>query len=351
MRLLRRDRPLNVITETRWVQFVIFIPCSVHEEPQDAEAAVQYGHGLFMSKDEVTFTFARRTANRHKLVLYAVDWNGLSRYDLIHVAKILLSDPSGFVSVAESLMQGMINQVVLSEWMTSMVHDNFTSLLMHSEVSLPFKSVSFRVKDPLFYGNSQGSVLGGAFVSLHHDIDRAVLGVPGAPFALLLSRSIDFTVYNALLHFTFHDERDIVLYIALMQQLWDPSEAGGWLRYYKNNLVNKKQVLLQDAIGDAEVTTLGADLLAHAYNVSTVYPQTRPHWNIPERLPPFHGSALVEWRFLSQSYEPEEDVPAPKNYNHECVRELESAQAQLALFLTSGVVENFCDGVCEQATC
>ena len=46
-----------------------------------------------------------------------------------------------------------------------MVHDNFTSLLMHSEVSLPFKSVSFRVKDPLFYGNSQGM---GFHVSVQH---------------------------------------------------------------------------------------------------------------------------------------------------------------------------------------
>ena len=39
-----------------------------------------------------------------------------------------------------------------------------------------------------------------------------------------------------------------------------------------------KDVLLQVAIGDAQVTTLGAHIMARAYGASTIAPETRPIW-------------------------------------------------------------------------
>ena len=43
-----------------------------------------------------------------------------------------------------------------------------------------------------YYGNSQGAILGGGYLGLSPDIERAVLGVGGTPYHLLLTRSFDF---------------------------------------------------------------------------------------------------------------------------------------------------------------
>ena len=50
-----------------------------------------------------------------------------------------------------------------------------------------------------YYGNSQGGILGGAYLALNPDIPRGVLGVPGTPYSLLFQRSADFTPFFGLL--------------------------------------------------------------------------------------------------------------------------------------------------------
>lgn len=79
----------------------------------------------------------------------------------------------------------------------------------------------------VYYGISQGGVVGGGYVGMSTDIKRAVLGVPGTPFALLLSRSHDFTPYKLLLGLEFYNWRHCRITITLMQQLWDTTESAG----------------------------------------------------------------------------------------------------------------------------
>jgi hypothetical protein len=71
-----------------------------------------------------------------------------------------------------------------------------------------------------------------------------------------------------------------------------------------------------------QVTNLGAELMARAYNASTVAPQTRPVWGVAERVAPFgDSSALVEFEYLDVPDSPYADVPRTDNKDvHECPR-------------------------------
>ncbi len=75
--------------------------------------------------------------------------------------------------------------------------------------------------------------------------------------------------------------------------------SGGWL-HFMTQLVRpgtvRKQVLLQAALGDAQVTPLGAELMARAYSASTIYNQTRPVFGVAETRAENLTAAIVEWR-------------------------------------------------------
>ena len=221
-----------------------------------------------------------------------------------------------------------------------------------------------------YYGNSQGSVIGGGYFSSSLDLQRGVLGVPGCPFALLLSRSKDFAPYHAAMKFQIWDSIDVRLYLSLMQQLWDNAESGGWL----TNLVRpsskypNKAVLLQAALGDAQVTTLGAEFMARTLEASTIEPETRRVYGVPERRAPWkvgtadgtiekHGgnNGFVEWKYDDAPPVPHDrDLPPTDGMDtHECPRREPKAQEQLAYFLINNEIVQTCPKghVCESKKC
>lgn len=70
--------------------------------------------------------------------------------------------------------------------------------------------------------------------------------------------------------------------------LFDQAEAG-WLR---EMTLKNKFVLIHDALGDAEVTPIAAQIMARAYNCSTVSPESRHIFGVPEQEGPFSGSGV-----------------------------------------------------------
>jgi hypothetical protein len=126
-------------------------------------------------------------------------------------------------------------------------------------------------------------------------LERGVLGVGGMPYVLLLPRSADFDQFFTLLKSAYPDQRDIMLLLAVFQNLWDPGEGSGWAWAMNKRAGARwpaKQVLMQVAIGDAQVTNIGAHIQARAFGAKTVAPQTRPVWGVEEQPSGFQGSAL-----------------------------------------------------------
>lgn len=324
------------------VPFTLKVPCSVWQSGEPAPL-LQYGHGLLGTQEEVGYGWAREMADDVGAVTFATDWKGMSDDDYSSIIVMTATDLADFPFVAERSHQGFVEFAVALRVMLRQVAAD--ELLIKDGVPL-IDTETFG-----YYGNSQGGIYGGGYLGMSTDLTRGILGVPGAPYGLLLPRSSDFSPYFLILLNKWDDHRDILVNIALMSMIWEPTEAAGWLRSMNEAPgpgAPAKQVLIQDAIGDAQVTTLGAQLMARAYGASTVAPETRPVWGIDEAEPGFQGSAIVEWFYPDGAAEPSENLPPdPELDTHECPRREPAAKQQLRDFLVDGVVNQYCDGLCE----
>jgi len=323
------------------VPFTVRVPCTLLAEPRRA-ALIQYGHGVLGSQDEVRTAYLGEVAERYGWVLFAVDWTGMKEDDFVAIASAVANDFSGFVTVPERLFQGQVEQLAAARLMLGgMAHDDHLivggiPLLEGSELS--------------YWGNSQGAILGGGYVALSPDLRRAVLGVGGTPFSLVLPRAVGFDAFFLTMQHTYEDPADIALLVGLAQMLWDPAESAGWARFVTGTTVDAdtppKDVLIHAAIGDAGVTTLAAHVMARAFGASLLDPPARDVWGLEARTAPFEGSALVEFDYGVE--EPVEAVACDaKTDTHELPRRQEEAWEQIRAFLEDGEVLQTCDGACD----
>ena len=160
----------------------------------------------------------------------------------------------------------------------------------------------------LYYnGNSQGGILGGALTAVSPDFTRAALGVPGMGYSTLLTRSIDFDTYAAILYPAYPDELSRPLALSLIQMIWDRSEPNGYAhRMTADPLPNTPahEVLMNVALGDHQVTNYQADVEARTIGASihtpVVYNGRWPNFDVAWNIPvissyPHSGSAIVYW--------------------------------------------------------
>ena len=118
-----------------------------------------------------------------------------------------------------------------------------------------------------YRGDSQGGIMGGTYMAISTDVTRGLLGEPGTPYSVLLNRSKDSILYNGLLRDTYKDDRNVQIMWSLIQLHWDRTEPSGFVPFINGDTLPgtpEHQVLLHDAIGDHQVTTLGAHIVARA---------------------------------------------------------------------------------------
>jgi hypothetical protein len=323
------------------VEFTVRIPCSLINEPR-AGRLVQYGHGLLGSQTEVYTGWLSEAANRYGWVLFATDWTGMKGDDVATIMDEIGTGMSNFATVPDRLHQGVIEFLMAAEAMTG---DAAEDPYLQQDGVLLYDPGTLH-----YYGNSQGSILGGAYVPLSQRIERGVFGVGGMPYSLLLTRSYDFELYFILLRGQYASDMDISLMIGLMQMLWSPGEGSGWAWYMNqrplDDLTPSKQVLIQVGIGDAQVPTLGAHIQARAWGASLVDPPTRDIWGLDTQVPPFVGNAIVEFDYGVE--EPVLAEPCPEETDsHESPRREYAGQEQVERFFEDGTIEHFCDGTCD----
>lgn len=341
--ILNRDASGDVVRNgDTTADFLIRIPCSLTENPRQTPMLMQYGHGLLGGRGEARTSWLSEFADDNSLVVFAMDWTGMASADAPGITLTIANDLSGFRMIPERSQQGFIELMVGMRMMQ-------TSIVEDPELTLD--GVAILDGAPIgYYGNSQGGILGASYMAISPDISRGVLGVPGMPYSVLLNRSADFDPFFKIFMEKYLDHRDITLMIGIMQTLWDAGEPSGYAHALTTQPLPdtpEKSVLIQVGIGDAQVTSLGSHIMARAYGAKTVAPETRPIWGVEEAAPGFTGSALVEYEYTDVPAEPVENVPPDKDFDtHECPRREASGQAQIIDFLTSGTVNQYCDGAC-----
>ncbi|HEY0974574.1 MAG TPA: PKD domain-containing protein [Solimonas sp.] len=250
--------------------FTCNIPRSALATPGTARPSL-YGHGLLGSQAEVGAGNVRTMGNDHNMLFCAADWFGFAFGDIPNVLTVLL-DLSNFPVIPDASQQGMLNMMFLAR------------LLRHPEgfAADPAFQLDgqplFDRREVFYDGNSQGGILGGPVIALSKDIRRGVLGVIGMNYSTLLQRSVDFDgqlepgipPYSLPLYLMYQDDLDRDLAFSLIQMLWDRSENNGYAHHLTDNRAlhgENKQVLLQPAFADHQVTHWSAHVMARSMNV------------------------------------------------------------------------------------
>ena len=326
---------------------------SLPSQPVHPGQPVLYGKGLFSLATEMDASGVLASADRFDLVQCSISPLGLDANDELYDAGII-QNLSGFAAVPDRLQQAILSSLFLERLMASP-----TGLASNPA----FRSDGGRGKSlidtaaPLtYYGNSEGSLLGGAVTAVSTQVRRAVLGVPSMNYSILLDRSVDFTGFSSLFGSAYPSHSEQLLALDLMQMLWDRGETNGYVEQLTNHPLPgtpPHQVLLQMVFGDHQVANVSTEIEARTIGAVIHVPILRPHravgdpfWGIPKiRSYPYTGSAaLFLWDDVYVAPPPAGNVPPEVGPDpHDYIpRSVPAAQDQLVHFLDTGQVINVC---------
>lgn len=314
---------------------------SASASAESPSRATVYGHGLFGSLNEVGSGPQAAMVGNHNMTYCATDWIGMASPDVAN-ALAILQDLSSFGSLPDRSQQGILNFTFLGRLLRS--DAGFVSHEAFQDEGEPLIDTSH-----LFYdGNSQGAVIGGAYVAVDPDVEAGVLGVAGMNYATLLERSVDFDPFFALMKTTYPDRIDQVVGLQLIQMLWDRGETNGYAAHLNqtSNLPGTvpKRVLIHTALGDHQVATLTAEITARTAGLPVHRPvygpgrssDVEPAWGIPGISYPSTGGGLIVWD-SGAALSPIENVPPREGRDpHSDPRNSPESQQQKSQFLRSG---------------
>ncbi|MBK9264307.1 MAG: hypothetical protein IPM54_31460 [Polyangiaceae bacterium] len=321
-------------------EFVVHVP-HVAKSGQKL-SLVQNGHGLLGSKFEGGNGYLGEFANKFGYVAFSVDLIGMASEDVATITDAIVSDAGAFRNAVDRQHQGILNSLLAMRMMSGrFVNEELVQVNGQSAI------------DPAqrFYrGDSQGGIFGTTYMSVSTDVTRGLVSVPGMPYTMLLDRSTDFQPFFLFMKSAYQTGRNIQLIEGLMQMLWDRTEPSGYAPYMRENMLPntpEHELLIHVAIGDYQVTPLGAHIIARTVGAKNLLPVNRSVWGIDEANAPLQGAAIVEYEF-GLPPAPETNTPTKGNDDpHGTVRHLDPSYKQADKFFRTGIIDAFCDGACD----
>jgi hypothetical protein len=327
----------NPSMPTAMFEVEILIPQSATMAPA---ALLQYGHGLLGEKEQIESSHFLEFIDQYNYVLFCVDFIGFAADDEVHVGALLGNGQfHDFKKVIDRQLQGMLNSLFAMRMMKT----TFAADPDYGQYIDPANGY--------YWGISQGGIYGGTYMSVSTDVTRGVLEVPGMPYNVLLSRSVDFTPFFDIIKVSYPDSRDHMLMLNYAQMLWDRIEPTGYLPYIRENMLPNTpshEVLIRAALGDHQVTTYGAHIMARTLGIPHVDHGLREIWGLETVPGPVTGSAYTEYGFGLPD-DPVQNIPQDQCEDpHGKLRSLDPARMEVDQFLREGVVANHCaSGVCD----
>ena len=312
-------------------ELYIQVPESVRDKEPGTVPVVVFGHGLLRDpalilNDDSDIGHFVELFNRMEVIVVATTWRGLTRKDSPDVVWTA-NDMGRFPEVTERLHQGVANTSALSR----MVIDG--DLL--DEPSLEGLADPSAVS---FYGVSLGGIMGAVTMANSPWIDRGVLHVAGSSWGVTFTRSANYKDFGALVEDGIRDPLDRQLVYALTQLFWDPVDPAN----YGPELA-ERDVLLQYAVNDDEVSNLGTELLARAAGWPLLAPSSTTPVGLSTGTFPVNGPAVVQFDPLLG--DPDNgNQPATVTNAHREPRKWESAKLQSIDFLVAepGMINHYC---------
>lgn len=303
---------------------------------------IQNGHGLLGDFTEGENGYMAEICDRLGYVEIAVKLEGFCDDDSSYVTNVIAGDIGQFKNVVDRTHQGYINELLAMRMMMGKMSTD--------PQTMPAGKPTIDTMHRYYRGDSQGGIGGGVYMAISTDVTRGLLDNTGAPYDLLLTRSVDFSGFFLVLKGIYRDPPTLQLGINLIQQLWDNAEPDGYIPYITdNNLPNtpSHNVLIHDGLGDQQVTPYGAHFEARTLNAKNLEKPLRELYGLPDAPSGFTGNGIVEFDFgLPASQSPVTAVPPPASYPdpHDALRQLNSAQDMADQFFRTGVINQTCEG-------
>jgi len=338
---INRDTSGKVVQNgTASYPFMVQIPNSIVNLGTTA-AVLQNAHGLLGDLSEGQDNYMAEICDRLHYVEIAVNLEGFASDDADYVTNVIAGDIGQFQHVVDRTHQGYINELLAMRMMIGkMATDPQT---------MPNGMPTIDPTHRYYRGDSQGGIGGGVYMSISTDVTRGLLDNTGAPYDLLLARSVDFAPFFIVLKGIYTDPAQLQLGINLIQQLWDNAEPDGYIAYITDNpLPNtpSHNVLIHDGLGDQQVTPLGAQFEARTLGAQNLGAVNRPLYALPATPGGFMGNGYCEFNFwlpMSQwgltAAPPSDSYPDP----HDALRQLNAAQDMADQFFRTGVVNQTCE--------
>lgn len=336
------DDGLPTRTGTYTADFRCIVP-SAATAAAPASAGL-YGHGLLGTAEQVGAASAVAVADDR--IFCATDLIGMAEEDTGNAVKIV-GDLSIFNTLADRLQQGHLNTLVLGRLMIS--PDGFGT-----DAAFQDAGTSLLTDDLIYYGSSQGGIMGAATTAVAQDWTRAMLGVPAANYGLLLDRSVDFDDFRVIFDPAYPAAADRAMGLQLVQMLWDRGEPSGYEQHLTTDPyadTPEHTVLLHAAFGDHQVANVATAVEARTIGASAVRPaladgrspEQDVFWDVPAiEAFPFEGSAVVMWDSGAET-PPIENVPPREGEDpHSDPRGEPKAIDQIVEFLRTGTVIDVC---------
>jgi hypothetical protein len=232
-----------------------------------------YGHGLFGDYTEVHTANVRQLGTDEGVLTCATDFTGMMEDDVPTAVQALL-DLSKFQPLPDGLQQGFLNFIYLGRLL--MLPDGLSS---DGAFKFSGNSVIDHGDGLYYYGNSQGGIAGGALTAVEPDITRTVLYVPGMNYSTLLTRSVDFNDYAAVLYPSYTNESERPLLLAMIQMMWDRGEPNGYANHMTSDPLPgtpAHHVLIEMAYGDHQVSNVATEVEARTIGAPLRYPTLDP---------------------------------------------------------------------------
>jgi len=326
--------------------FVLIVPRSVAGRTASDPPArlVQFGHGLFESRDKVKEDRLVEMADQSGWVLLSTDFEGMSTTDLSGLVNDLLYEPSRATAFTDRVHQAMANLMVLAAAAQG-------PLLDLPELQIGPGSL-YDPEQIYFWAVSMGHLLGATYVTLSPQVNRAALCAGGAGFTLIMFRSVPFAPFLGLIEDMAPDPLDMQKFTAQLQTALDRIDS---VTYAPHTLADtwpgcpaERRVLMEMAMGDSEVPNLATHLHARALGLGLLQPAPLEIFGLPPETSPA-ASALVAHDFgIDPATVELAQPPSSSNGVHTEVSRLEATRRQLdAFFRPDGLIEHTCEGVCD----
>ncbi|MBS2028216.1 MAG: hypothetical protein JST54_09955 [Deltaproteobacteria bacterium] len=329
--------------------FTVQVPASVRDNGTPG-MAMAYGHGFFGSREEITYDSTRKVAQDLGAVMFAIDWWGMDLADGSELAGNLVDHPAKTLDFADRVHQGMANWIV----MTSAIRGQ---LCAEPQLQFPLTdggaSGTCIIDDSqvVYFGISQGHILGGTMTALNPDFHKIILQMGGVGFTHMMTRAKPFgDDFLPFLDLSMPDPLEQQKYMAMMQPQFDRFDPATYAPFVVHapfpETPSDRRVMLQNGLGDDEVPNLGTFLDYRMLQVPLVTPAPAAPFGVQTVAAPYAGSAasLYDFDIDLQAQYAEAVNAVNENNVHGTLRGVDAALQQMKKFYADGTVDEFCDG-------